>query len=314
MPTITAVLGDITEQNVDVIVNAANSALRGGGGVDGAIHRRGGPEILRDCIARFPHGLATGDAGWTTAGDLRARWVIHTVGPNHTLGHRDRSLLESCYRRSLQVADELGARTIAFPLISAGSYGWPKADAIAAAVDTIAATRTDLDEARIVAFDQRTYEEVRAALTRWTPIRILQGVQVLHARGYHRVRAFPGVSQSGMHWRVTITTTGAVPTGQPEAKATIRYTTGAFTDFAGGDVTVTTSPEAVADLILAALPGIVPTGDDPDYVTWFADLMRLVESADRPPVAYADYFDDTAGWEIGWGSGIRHPHPPAPPS
>jgi O-acetyl-ADP-ribose deacetylase (regulator of RNase III) len=97
--------------------------MRGGGGVDGAIHRAGGPAILRDCVARFPRGLATGDAGWTTAGDLPARWVIHTVGPNHRAGQRDRALLESCYRRALEVADELGARTVAFPLISAGTAG-----------------------------------------------------------------------------------------------------------------------------------------------------------------------------------------------
>ncbi len=106
MPTITAVHGDITRQNVDAIVNAANSAMRGGGGVDGAIHRAGGPDVLQDCIRRFPDGLATGDAGWTTAGSLPARWVVHTVGPNYNAGQRDRALLESCYRRSLQVADD----------------------------------------------------------------------------------------------------------------------------------------------------------------------------------------------------------------
>lgn len=164
MPTITAVQGDITRQNVDAIVNAANSAMRGGGGVDGAIHRAGGPEVLQDCIRRFPDGLATGDAGWTTAGNLPARWVIHTVGPNYTAGQRDRAVLESCYRRSLQVADELGAAAIAFPLISAGIYGWPKDDAIAAAVDTIAAADTDVAAVTIVAFDVTTFEAVRARL------------------------------------------------------------------------------------------------------------------------------------------------------
>jgi O-acetyl-ADP-ribose deacetylase len=86
------------------LVNAANNAMRGGGGVDGAIHRNGGPAMLRDCIERFPDGLATGDAGWTTAGDLPAQWVIHTVGPNYNAGQRDRSLLKSCYRRALEVA------------------------------------------------------------------------------------------------------------------------------------------------------------------------------------------------------------------
>lgn len=164
MPTITAVQGDITRQHVDAIVNAANSAMRGGGGVDGAIHRAGGPEVLQDCIRRFPDGLATGDAGWTTAGNLPARWVIHTVGPNYTAGQRDRAVLESCYRRSLQVADELGAAAIAFPLISAGIYGWPKDDAIAAAVDTIAGAETNVAAVTIVAFDVTTFEAVRTRL------------------------------------------------------------------------------------------------------------------------------------------------------
>jgi O-acetyl-ADP-ribose deacetylase (regulator of RNase III) len=164
MPIITAVHGDITRQNVDAIVNAANNAMRGGGGVDGAIHRAGGPKVLDDCIRRFPDGLATGDAGWTTAGSLPARWVIHTVGPNYSAGQRDRALLESCYRRSLEVADEIGARTVAFPLISAGIYGWPKQDAIAAAVDTIGAADTGVTAVTIVAFDVTTFEAVHARL------------------------------------------------------------------------------------------------------------------------------------------------------
>ena len=166
MVRLTAVHGDITTQQVDAIVNAANSAMRGGGGVDGAIHRAGGPAVLEDCIARFPDGLATGDAGWTTAGDLPSRWVIHTVGPNHAAGQRDRSLLVSCYRRSLEVADELGARSVAFPLISAGIYGWPKDDAIAAAVETISGAETAVEEARIVAFDTQAQEWVATALAK----------------------------------------------------------------------------------------------------------------------------------------------------
>ena len=103
MATITVTLGDITTVPADAIVNAANNQMRGGGGVDGAIHRVGGPSVLADCIARFPDGLATGDAGWTTAGELPARWVIHTVGPNFSIGETDRSLLTSCYRRALAV-------------------------------------------------------------------------------------------------------------------------------------------------------------------------------------------------------------------
>lgn len=164
MAVVTAVLGDITEQHVDAIVNAANNAMRGGGGVDGAIHRAGGPAVLDDCIARFPYGLATGDAGWTTGGELPATWVIHTVGPNHRAGERDRSLLESCYRRALAVADELGVRSIAFPLVSAGVYGWPADDAIAAAIETIEAADTRVGEVRLVARDRELHERIRSAL------------------------------------------------------------------------------------------------------------------------------------------------------
>ncbi|BBZ53322.1 O-acetyl-ADP-ribose deacetylase [Mycolicibacterium phocaicum] len=166
MPRITAVLGDITQQNVDAIVNAANNAMRGGGGVDGAVHRAGGPAVLQDCVARFPHGLATGDAGWTTAGNLPARWVIHTVGPNHRAGQRDPELLRSCYRRSLEVADELGALSVAFPLISAGIYGWPLHDAIMIAAETVSSASTKVDDVRLVTIDDDIVNRIDAQLRR----------------------------------------------------------------------------------------------------------------------------------------------------
>lgn len=162
---LTVVQGDITAQDVDAVVNAANNRMRGGGGVDGAIHRAGGPEILQDCVRRFPDGLTTGDAGWTTAGSMTARWVIHVVGPNHAAGETDRRLLTSCYARALAVADELGARTIAFPLVSAGIYGWPKGDAIAAAVETLHSTPTRVEAARLVAFDAATYDAITDRLS-----------------------------------------------------------------------------------------------------------------------------------------------------
>jgi O-acetyl-ADP-ribose deacetylase (regulator of RNase III) len=157
---LTVVQGDITTQEVDAVVNAANRRMRGGGGVDGAIHRAGGPAVFQDCVARFPDGLATGDAGWTTAGNMPARWVIHVVGPNHRAGETDRGLLTSCYSRALEVADELAARSVAFPLISAGIYGWPRDDAIAAAVETLRASPTEVEEARLVAFDARVFEQI----------------------------------------------------------------------------------------------------------------------------------------------------------
>ena len=161
---LTLVRGDIAVQHVDAVVNAANRRMRGGGGVDGAIHARGGPAVLEDCRTRFPDGLATGAAGWTTAGEMAARWVIHVVGPNWNRGERDRDLLTSCYAGALAVADELGARSVAFPLVSAGSYGWPQEDAAAAAVETLRATPTEVEEARLVAFGRSAEELLRRAL------------------------------------------------------------------------------------------------------------------------------------------------------
>lgn len=166
MTNIVAVRGDITRQDVDAVVNAANNRMRGGGGVDGAIHAAGGPQILEECIARFPNGLATGQAGFTTAGDMPSQWVIHTVGPNYRAGQTDRTLLTSCYAQSLQVADELGVKTVAFPLISAGIYGWPKQDAIDAALETISDAPTDVEEVRIVAFDEGTFRQIQDTLSR----------------------------------------------------------------------------------------------------------------------------------------------------
>ncbi|MFF7308004.1 O-acetyl-ADP-ribose deacetylase [Streptomyces sp. NPDC008137] len=162
MTSIELVQGDSTRESVDAIVNAANSSLLGGGGVDGAIHRRGGPAILEDCrklrASHYGKGLPTGEAVATTAGDLDARWVIHTVGPVFSATEDRSGLLASCYRESLRVADELGARTVAFPAISTGVYRYPMEDAARIAVDTVRAARTDVEKARFVLFDERAYE------------------------------------------------------------------------------------------------------------------------------------------------------------
>ena len=154
--------GDITEQDVDAIVNAANSSLLGGGGVDGAIHRKGGPAILEECRAlrasRYPDGLPAGEAVATTAGHLVARWVIHTVGPVYDPRRDQSATLRSCYTSSLAVADELGgAATVAFPLISAGAYGWPLEDAIRQALIALREADTSVAEARLVLFGDEAF-------------------------------------------------------------------------------------------------------------------------------------------------------------
>ncbi|TNC42859.1 O-acetyl-ADP-ribose deacetylase [Mumia zhuanghuii] len=168
MIRIEVVQGDITAVRADAVVNAANSTLLGGGGVDGAIHRAGGPEILEACrelrASTHRDGLPTGDAVATTAGRLPARWVIHTVGPVWS-GATDRTpLLRSAYSRSLAVADELRARVVAFPLISAGAYGWPLEDAVDVAVSTIRGASTEVEHVVLVAYGEAADRLLRAAV------------------------------------------------------------------------------------------------------------------------------------------------------
>jgi O-acetyl-ADP-ribose deacetylase (regulator of RNase III) len=168
MPRITVVRGDITEQDVDAVVNAANSSLMGGGGVDGAIHRRGGPAILQECkrlrAERYPDGLPTGEAVATTAGDLPARWVIHTVGPVYARAEDRSGLLASCHVASLRVADELGAGTVAFPAISTGAYGYPLEEAASVAVEAVRDADTGVREVRFVLFDEAAYRAFEGAV------------------------------------------------------------------------------------------------------------------------------------------------------
>jgi O-acetyl-ADP-ribose deacetylase (regulator of RNase III) len=163
---IEVVRGDITEQEVDAIVNAANSSLMGGGGVDGAIHRKGGPDILAECkrvrAEQYPDGLPTGRAVATTAGRLPARWVIHTVGPVYSRSEDRSELLASCHSEALKVAQELGARTVAFPAISTGVYGYPVELAAPVAVGAARESGANLEEVRFVLFDDtafRVFEE-----------------------------------------------------------------------------------------------------------------------------------------------------------
>jgi O-acetyl-ADP-ribose deacetylase (regulator of RNase III) len=169
VPRIVVLQGDLTEQAVDAIVNAANGSLLGGGGVDGAIHRRGGPEILAACreVRRtaYPDGLPTGEAVATTAGDLPARWVIHTVGPVYTREREPAGLLARCHTSALRVADGLGAETVAFPAISTGVYGYPLEEAAPVAIEAVRTTPSRVREVRFVLFDDRALAAFERALT-----------------------------------------------------------------------------------------------------------------------------------------------------
>ncbi|MFV2195723.1 O-acetyl-ADP-ribose deacetylase [Nocardiopsis sp. LOL_012] len=164
---LSVIRGDITEQRVDAIVNAANGSLLGGGGVDGAIHRRGGAAILEECRAlrasRYGGGLPTGQAVATTAGLLPARWVVHTVGPVHSTTEDRSALLASCFTESLRVADGLGAESVAFPAISTGVYRWPLEDAADIAAEAVRGAEVRVSEVRLVLFGDRALEVFRRA-------------------------------------------------------------------------------------------------------------------------------------------------------
>ena len=170
MPRIVLVQGDITTQDVDAIVNAANTSLRAGGGVDGAITRAAGPDALTDrervIRERGSRPLPTGDAVATIGGALRARWIIHTAGPVYSGSPDDPRLLASCHTRCLQVADELGARTIAFPAISTGVYGYPLAEAAPVAVEAVRSADTQVELVRFVLFGNEALQAFERARLR----------------------------------------------------------------------------------------------------------------------------------------------------
>jgi O-acetyl-ADP-ribose deacetylase (regulator of RNase III) len=162
---IEAVQGDITREEVDAVVNAANQSLGGGGGVDGAIHRAAGAAELHEACAALG-GCPTGDAKATPGFRLAARWIVHAVGPRYKDGRRgEPDLLASCYRRALEVADEVGARSVAFPAISTGIYGYPPEEAASIAVETLRSVDTGVELVRLVAFDEATLRRYEERLT-----------------------------------------------------------------------------------------------------------------------------------------------------
>jgi O-acetyl-ADP-ribose deacetylase len=170
MPEIVLLEGDLTTQDVDAIVNAANRSLLGGGGVDGAIHRAGGPSILTECEelrrTAFPDGLPTGRAVATGGGDLPARWVIHTVGPVYRTSDDPAGELTSCHTEALRAADELGAQTVAFPAISTGAFGYPLEEAAAVAVRAVRGADTRVEEVRFVLFGREAFDAFEQAHAR----------------------------------------------------------------------------------------------------------------------------------------------------
>lgn len=320
MPSIIPVEGDITRISAEAIVNAANSALGPGAGVNGAIHAAGGPAVLADTALWYPAGLGTGEAAWSTAGDLPARWVIHTVGPHHSAGQRDRALLVSAYRRSLEVADELGARTVSFPLLSSGIFGWPFQDAVRTALDAIGLARTDVREVYLVAHGEQAFEAVQRALQVSTPLRLLQGVRHAVRTGHRQLRFLPRAGPAGSSWHLDITTADNLRADRPEAFAdpleagrVLSYSTADGPAVGDGEITAATTPAEAAALILRHLGNPPPEPGHEAHTRWAGSLLAAVERATAAdgqglPVAATDGQEQ---WELGRGSGRWHPGPPA---
>ncbi|MCS4275830.1 O-acetyl-ADP-ribose deacetylase (regulator of RNase III) [Mycetocola sp. BIGb0189] len=314
MIKIRAQLGDITAVHADAIVNPTSPAMVGAGGVDAAIHRAGGPSFRANVRERFPEGMGSENAVWSIAGKLPARWVIHVTVPPFATAQKDRAYLVAGYRRIFAVADSLGVRTLSLPVIGAGASGWPLTWAVIDAIDTILALDTGVQEAILVSPDSHTIDGINGVLARRTGLSILDAVRVVHARGYHRVRVSCGMNASGSNWRVTIwddsSGSGYIP-ANPDGYV-LRYTDGMGPNFLDTQVPPLADPDALADRIIAALPHVRPLRDDAEYAAWFAGLQNLCRREISVPIGYADYFDDTLGWEIGWGSGVRYPLPPDP--
>lgn len=314
MAKMSVILGDITEQKADVIVNAANHRMRGGGGVDGAIHKASGYKILEECIAKFPNGLPTGEVGVTGAGDLPAKWVVHAVGPNYVGGQTNPKQLESCYTKAIAAAEDLGAKSIVFPLISAGIYGWPLREAVAIAVKAITHSNTSIEEVRLVVVDSKLKEMVEKAI--WPEVlpKVLDAVQVLHERGFQQVRILPGLSASGFHWRMEI---GALlrdgwtaPYGlDAQNHERILVSSAVNFEIDGNRFDGTSTVEDFADFIAKKLK-LDSEFEDPNYVAWYTKLLELVEAEDSLPIAYWDYSTKDDPWRVGKS---KLPGPPEPP-
>ncbi|QDZ42459.1 macro domain-containing protein [Corynebacterium sp. sy039] len=318
MTILKAVQGDITTQEVDAIVNAANTQACDGCSVDSAIHQAAGHDLLEECIARFPNGLEPGKAGWTHGFNLSARFVIHTPGSNYQSGKIDRSLLESSYRNCLAVADELGVKSIAFPLINTDSYEWLLDDEINVAADTLSTATTRVKEIRIVTTDERIRSSLEYRLGRLTWLRLLQGVGVLHQRGYEGVRIYPGMGPTGLHWRMQITSQEYFepwPFSEseyvPESDAPVlAYPMTAGSRVGSGYITAATTPDEAADIILEEVPILAKKDNDREYVVWFQGLLAVATGLKLAPIAYAEYYDEDGKFSIG---DILFPAPPKPP-
>jgi hypothetical protein len=220
------------------------------------------------------------------------------------------------------VADSLGARTVAFPVLSSGIFGWPFHDAVRTAVDTIALARTDVREAYLVAHGARALQAVQTALGVSTPLRVLQGLRELYRRGYQQLRLQPGMSPSGAHWRISITTAENLRPGDPtpfdtprDGTRVLHYSTADRAMVDGREVTAGTTPTEAAAIILDHVGNPDPEPVHPRYTAWFASLIAEVETATSAtgqalPVDHAEDVRDRDAWELGRDSGHLHPAPP----
>lgn len=320
-------VGNVALQEVDAVVNPANKRMRGDFGaqsVESAIYAASGPQLAAHVRKAFPDGLSVGETGTTPGFDLPAGHIVHVVVPRHQQHQEGSEALVAAYEKSLQAASDVGAQSLALPILGAGFNGWPLEVSVKAALEALRSLPPQLSEVTLVAGDESRAEAVEMGLSEAVPLRLLQGVGVLHRKGYGQVGIFPSISPNGVSWRLPIK---AVPRCEDFGWETgggrvVRYGTAGGTKVDIWEdhtrigrlrLTSLSTPEDAANLILAGLGPLKPTAC-PGYEIWYAALLSVCEGLGALPISYADFYDRD-GWEIigypdDYGGQIVFPRPP----
>ena len=322
-------VGNIALQDVGAVVNPANRAMRGDAGtksVEGAIYAASGPRLLDHVRRAFPRWLPVGAAAVTPGFDLAAKHIVHIVVPTRQTKEDSSEALVAAYKEALRAASEAEAKTIALPILGAGFNRWTFDASVRAAIEALSAPPSGIAEVVLVVKTEEDSRLIDRLLSEMTGLRLLQGVGILHRRGFEQVGVLPGISPNGSSWRLAIASMSNCEdfTWERPALRVVRYGTAGGSEVnvwendrrvATHHVNVFSTPEETADLILAALGSLEPAAC-PSYAIWYAALLSVCEGLHALPVSYAEFYERD-GWEIvgypdAYGGEIVFTKPPKP--